>query len=233
MLIPVNRTIVITRFRENISWIFGLNPKPARIFVYNKGPNLPKFPQYVTIENLENVGNGSHSCLYHAFKYHKQLHKQGLIVFLQGDPHCHNWNIVQDINLLSGREQFKNLGRTWMKIKPGKFYEDLWEQLCPYSTRSIPELLRAPIGDLFCVQGRRVQKRSTRFYQRAMDLCVQDPPFVDLIGKSRPLTFSGFHELVLPWIYGGYNYHEYKELLDQLGRDPGFLDPRCKLIRYL
>ena len=58
----MRKSLIISRFNENISWLEEI--KGFKIIIYNKGKKLSN-EKFKEIINLNNVGRESHTWLYH------------------------------------------------------------------------------------------------------------------------------------------------------------------------
>jgi hypothetical protein len=85
----MKKELVISRYNENLDWIFTVQGFIKKITIYNKGlDDLNIQDPRVTIVNLENVGREAHTWLHH-FIYERD--NLADIVFLaQGNPFEHS-----------------------------------------------------------------------------------------------------------------------------------------------
>ena len=84
---PRSLSIVIARYREDLSWMNGLH-RHIRFFLYLKGPDLTDaereaLPPHVCIFRLPNVGRCDHTFLYHIVTQFHTLSE--VTVFVSGD----------------------------------------------------------------------------------------------------------------------------------------------------
>lgn len=78
--------LVVARFQEDLSWLRRV-PRPVRVWIYNKGPEVvPPRPGVSTIA-LPNVGREAHTYLHHLVTRYEEL--ADLTVFVQGRPFDH------------------------------------------------------------------------------------------------------------------------------------------------
>jgi len=87
---------------------------------------------------------------------------------------------------------------------------DMWNKIFPFEP--LPDWLISPIGGMWYSQGREIKKRPPEFYEKVMQVSLDDPPY-DGMSEERPLLFSGIHEGLLPVLYGGFNYDEWCQIL--------------------
>lgn len=179
------------------------------VFLYNKGKDDMEVPGYVKIQSLENAGNDVHTFNFHILQHYDHLEDQGLLIFVQGGVKGHDPLCVERINKLSGLESFGQLGFPWIRRHPQSDQIVMWNRLF---TEPIPDQLISPIGGMWYSQGLEIKKRPPEFYQRVMDISLEDPSY-DGMSEERPLLFSGIHEGLLPLIYGGYSHEEWCQML--------------------
>lgn len=218
MLRYTKRTLIIARYDEPLWW-FSMLDRNVDVFLYNKGKDDLNFdlPDYVKIQKLENVGNDVHTFNYHILKHYDHLENQGLLIFVQGGVNGHDPLCVKNINKLSGLERFGHLGFPWIRRQPHLDQIVMWSKL--FST-PMPDQLISPVGGMWYSQGSEIKKRLPEFYQKIMDISLDDPPY-DGMAEERPMVFSGIHEGLLPLIYGGYTYEEWCQVLrDEIGAIP-------------
>jgi hypothetical protein len=77
----MKKSIVISRYKEDLSWTSRLDPNVKK-FIYNKGEINNDFI------SLPNIGRESHTFLYHIVNHYQDL--TDIIIFTQGNPldHC-------------------------------------------------------------------------------------------------------------------------------------------------
>ena len=76
----MNKSIIISRFNEDINWLKQLKDF-KKIIIYNKGKTLRNYDNFQII-NLDNVGRESHTWIYHIVKNYNNL--DDISIFLQG-----------------------------------------------------------------------------------------------------------------------------------------------------
>jgi hypothetical protein len=91
-----SKGIVIARYAENLSWIYGIDIDETQIYVYNKGNNItPIDPKFKYI-NISNVGVCDHTYLYHIIKNYDNL--EDVTIFIPGS--CMFINKIKQKNIL-------------------------------------------------------------------------------------------------------------------------------------
>ena len=98
------RTLVVTRYDENLSWLDNIKDD---VIIYNKGfPLLP-----YEFKELPNVGREADSMLYHIVNNYHSLSDE--LVFLQGDPFDHCWDLLKLLEEKRNVEDVVWLGSNW------------------------------------------------------------------------------------------------------------------------
>ena len=98
------RTLVVTRYDENLSWIDNIEDD---IVIYNKGfPLLP-----YEFKELPNIGREADSMLYHIVNNYHNLSDE--LVFLQGDPFDHCWDLLKLLEEKRNVDDVVWLGSNW------------------------------------------------------------------------------------------------------------------------
>lgn len=84
--------IVVARYNENVNWIDCVCENRYNIFVYNKGSDsIPQ--EYMKIKN---VGREAQTYLQYIITNYNNLPRA--VIFLQGDPFAHSYNIELLLN---------------------------------------------------------------------------------------------------------------------------------------
>jgi hypothetical protein len=185
---------VVARHEEDLRWLRRV-PSSFRITIYNKGksPALPENlleREGVRVMPLPNVGREAHTYLTHLVNRHDS--PAGITVFCQGRPFDHAPDLHDRLDALAkGAEkpdpflwfgfleesddpQGKRLFVPWSKNPSG-------EELS--TGRIFEKLFQAASPDLFCFRGgaqfavsqEGVMQRPKEFYQKAIELCIQEP----------------------------------------------------------
>ena len=75
----MNTSLIIARYREDISWL--QSQKDFNLYIYNKGSQI-KEKEFKNIINLKNFGRESHTWLYHIVNNYDDL--DDINIFMQG-----------------------------------------------------------------------------------------------------------------------------------------------------
>jgi hypothetical protein len=164
--------IVISRFKEDLSWTRNLHDLDYKVTVYNKfeGQNL-----------LQNVGKESHTYLTHIVNNYDNL--ADITVFLQGDPFAHCSDILQTLNdmqHLTSKIQYYGLsdgliicdgngrphcGKNHLPL--AKLYEYL------FNLKSPEVFVCNPAGQ-FAVKNDVIYRNSKSLYEKALNTLTYD-----------------------------------------------------------
>jgi len=91
-----NRRVIISKFKEDISWVEELK---CDYVVYNKDNGLNEYDDYVINSNsidLCNVGREGHTYLFHIIKNYDNL--KNFEIFVHGDPFVHFKDFLSFVN---------------------------------------------------------------------------------------------------------------------------------------
>lgn len=158
-------TIVVARYREDVSWLNHLKVlNPAiNVFVINKHPHNDPFSNIT----LDNVGRESHSYLWYIINHYVCL--DDFTCFVQGSPFFHCPNAIEIINNFDASEEFYPFGTIFHTVKDA----------CPHHSDLVvsdfDDLIKSPTewsfngGAQFIVSKERILKRSKEFYQQLID----------------------------------------------------------------
>lgn len=108
--INFNHDIIISRYKENISWVRYLQ---GNVIVYNKGKDdifIDNSRKNIKITQLDNIGREGHTYLYHIINNYDNLKDR--ITFLQGNPFEHSPNILELLCMENDFEDIQSLS-TW------------------------------------------------------------------------------------------------------------------------
>jgi len=184
---PVNILLVVSKYKEDVSWI---NSMTIPALVYDKFGRDSS-------NSLPNIGRETHTYLHHILSNYPLFPEY--TVFLQGNPFPHliegmtpekleivinnyvakkiffrglaDYTIRCDLfgrphNLEKNKEKWIGYSRD---IPLGDIYKKLFSGSVPQSFHC-----RAPAG-LFLVHSSRILCRSKMFYEKAMELVIEDP----------------------------------------------------------
>lgn len=98
------RTIIVTRYNENVSWTNTLND---RVIIYNKGVRLLKEASIP----IPNKGREADTMLYYICKYYNDLTDE--TVFLQGNPFDHCKDVLKILRDNKCVKDVMWLGSNW------------------------------------------------------------------------------------------------------------------------
>jgi len=106
------KTLIVSRFRENLDWITEIHHAFNEIIVYNKGGSFKSPDEVSLIVPLTNVGREGHTYAYHIVRNYSRL--RGLLVFCQGNPAPH-FDYRKKLVNLQETETYQPLSSRYMK----------------------------------------------------------------------------------------------------------------------
>lgn len=83
---PRTVDLVVARWQEDLAWLRRV-PRPVRVWIYNKGPEVVPPRPATSVIPLPNVGREAHTYLHHLVTRYEEL--ADLTVFVQGRPFDH------------------------------------------------------------------------------------------------------------------------------------------------
>jgi len=165
----MDKFAIVSRYKENISWVQHLN---CNYKIYNKGNEI-----HLPSECLTNVGRESQTFLNFIVNNYHNIKDSTLYCFLQGNPFDHLITI-DDINNASN-EGFKSFGKR-------NFTEPITASVNKHFPRGIPVIefcdilfkrnifleqreISFILGGQFSVSGRCIKNRCLGFYRFLLD----------------------------------------------------------------
>ena len=185
----MGRSIIISRFNEDISWLEEFTG--FKIIIYNKGEQLSE-KKFQHIFKLPNLGRESHTWIYHIIKNYDNL--DDINIFLQGridDLGCMAYkNPNEYIKRLNKygfvASRYGILGPFHWKwnvgIEDNPKYKQKWEQQDISKSKigfrrfakalfpSIPFIVSTSYGGCFAVKKESIKKYNITFYRKLLDL---------------------------------------------------------------
>jgi hypothetical protein len=127
---PIEHTIVVARFNENLDWLIPYNDS---VIIYNKGDK--NIPQFKNIISLANIGREGNTYLRYIIDNYNKLPSH--ITFLQGDPFGHNETILYGIDNYEKHLNFQPLGIRWLLDKqiPPTYIEQKYQTTTDYGLK--------------------------------------------------------------------------------------------------
>ena len=121
----LNIQLVISRYKENITWIDEIKDLFDSITIYNKGTEDCYCPKNSKIINLENRGRETQTFLHHIIENYNFLQEYTHYVFCQGNPFDHCKNFINQIRNKSNYDlnsfYFRKLGEHQIRF----YYEPM------------------------------------------------------------------------------------------------------------
>lgn len=119
-------TFVVARYREDVSWLNDL-PRDAKIYLYNKGPELDAglFSRDVEVIRLPNAGRESGTYMHHMM-HNFRADEGEFTVFTQADPFEHAPHLLDLVRVWQRWEDVQPLSLMWLadkKIPPARLLE--------------------------------------------------------------------------------------------------------------
>lgn len=155
-----NIEVVVARYQEDTSWV---NELTCKTIIYNKNEN----ESHLFENNLPNVGREGHTFFNHIVNNYDDLPEY--LVFLQGQPKDHCFDVIDKINNFDFKKEFQPLGNM---VELTMEYESINQQVLSYSKRIGFEIL-FPIymvpGAQYIISRRLIHKNSKEFYQKILD----------------------------------------------------------------
>lgn len=198
-LIPLD--VVVARYTEDVSWIEDMKAVHPRVWLYNKGGDLPGRP----CMPLDNIGREAHTYLYHITTRWDDLAER--TVFCQGSTSDHAPDFVDDVLLYGINpdiEPFTPFGRNVRGQGVRHVRDDLTAQphhgvvlpLEAYCQRFDIDLPGLHVyfvpGACFAVTRKAIRSRPKAFYEAILADILNMP------GKQQPWIL----ERLWPYIFG-------------------------------
>jgi hypothetical protein len=190
-----NITIVVARYREDISWT---DQFPfANIVIYNKGERLLESDKKYNEILLENVGREGHSYYKYIYDNYDQL--DDYTIFLQGHPFDHSPNIIENIHKYTNEENlhigFEFLSERILECNlSGCNYHGylplvrVYEQI--FNERKTEMAFSFGTGAQFIVSKIQILKHSREFYLKIVEMLQHD------INPIEGYVMERFHTLI-------------------------------------
>jgi len=162
-------SMILTRFKENISWTYDL-PKDISIIVYNKGPDELKAPDThpnITIHNkIVNLGRESETILRYIMLNYDNL--PDVMVFSQADPATHSPDFIKLL---------------W-KIQNNGLSQDIFPMTLRWEPEHPPVVVYSPFKDSYYIEtASRFTLGALRFWDDGIknvyfDYCYVNPEYI-------------------------------------------------------
>lgn len=187
---PLSKQIIISKYKEDISWVNGIKNIPY--IIYDKKdknsphyiPNIPTFP----VQRFEGIkyqktptGRESLTYLYHIIKHYNEL--ADINIFLQGNPvEIHSdtrdsliyllQNDFKDIQFLPLNFPLVFCNNHGSPLHTGLPIERVFKRLFQ---GPCPAIFAYSWGAMFCVTKEMIHKRPVAFYEEMMQIIFDEP----------------------------------------------------------
>ena len=189
----IEKSIIVSRYEEDISWLFQINPKIKK-YIYNKGDVNTNYI------SLPNIGRESHTFLHHIVTHYNTL--SDINIFVQGDPFPHCSNVIELINNTN----------TYTPLSPNTYSESnnyyfnvlcnsVWE-LFDLSNPH-PEPVEYYPGAQYIVTKDQILYYKKEFYEKLLEMHTISEN--NIVFGSNDVTRKGYDGITpMPWIMERY-----------------------------
>ena len=238
--------IVVARYTEDVAWLNQL-PEDARVYLYNKGPEIPAgtLRSSIRVEALRNTGRESGTYIHH-LRHNFRADEGEFTVFTQGDPFEHAPGFMQLMSLARFWRDIQPLSVQWIEAKnipPRKIVGgDLrdWIGDLPVRTEHFSLSTWAPlaffdegawgIGNMY--RQKHMLPSGTNILEHFFDLCgldwlAQRAQDADVGVFSYGAIFAVRNHLVADFVESARPHLEKIDLLTRADLNYGYIFERC------
>lgn len=92
----MKKNLIISRYEEDIRWIFDHNYIADKIHIYNKGSHL-EIDKSIFYKELDNYGRECSTYLTFIIDFYEQLNSDDIYIFSQANPFDHNTLFIDSV----------------------------------------------------------------------------------------------------------------------------------------
>lgn len=214
-------TLVIARYREDVSWLKEFDTEYFEIICFNKGGPIYYLPNTIRQITLPNVGRESHTYLHYILSMYDSLTEY--VVFLQGCPFDHlritiepirtcsvvpkgNLNVndlktkvIEHVNSDTKSVLYFALNKEKMNMFPELHIESYLEKLM-IEHKNVTDEIKFVAGSQFVIHRKDILRNTKSFYQEMYDYLSVDhhnkhPP-------HRPFQVCNLNGYVMERLWG-------------------------------
>lgn len=238
--------IVVARYTEDVAWLNQL-PQDAKIYLYNKGPEIPAgtLRANIQVQALKNTGRESGTYIHH-LRTNFRADEGDFTVFTQADPFEHAPGFIELMKLPRFWRDIQPLSVQWIEdrnIPPRKIVaEDLrdWIGDLPIRTEHFSLTTWAPlaffdegawgIGNTY--RQKHMLASGTNIIEHFFDLCgldwlAQRAQGADIGVFSYGAIFAVRNSLVADFVQRAQPHLEKIDLLTRADLNYGYIFERC------